>query len=514
VTQHGSFPDRPRGRRARHGSDSQWQSSSEGDDPRAASGRDAIPSDDREFPDLEPIRGRRLSDSDNRGLPNGPGPNAPGLDAAGGGLTGRGIGRRGRHSGPIDDGPGVDGFPGMGAAPGGPGGGAAAAPWREAGQPAYGQPSPVGPDHQQYGQYGQRPDQQPGTTPRFGGQPASGQPGGRPPGGQSFGPGQQFGDPQYGGQQPGPRGYEQPEQFGGQSYPGQPDAGQPATRRKYRQERAAAGLTVGGGGRRGTQLTEDPDEITDDPMEAFSERWARRGAEDGGGRRRPRLMWLIGGAGVLVVAVAVVVYFLLGGRSNSGSVGFGSLVTTFLPGEVQTVPDACNVVSAATISQYMPGGQPDVAEPPLNGGQDSQCTWTLDNPPTYRVIEVDVNAFSPSGLASGDGSATFAAEDAYASDLQTLKSPTASSGQPKAVITDLAGLGDTAFSATQIFNTNGATTYKATVIVRYHNVVVTSVVNGLYHAVTKKGTYGPVSMSTLSAAAQTAASQAVAHLHA
>ena len=270
---------------------------------------------------------------------------------------------------------------------------------------------------------------------------------------------------------------------------------------------------MGGGGRSRSQLAEDPDAITDDAMEAFSERWERRGAEgEEGGRPRRRLMWLIGGGGVVVVAVAVAVYFLFGSSNGSSTVGFGSLVTSFLPGEIQTVPDACNVVSTATISQYMPGGQPDIAAPPLNGGQDSQCTWTLDSPPTYRVIESDISAFSPSGLASGDGSATFAAIDAYASDLQALKSPAASSGQPKAVITDLTGLGTAAFSATQIFNVNGTTTYKATVIVRYHNVIVTAVVNGLDHAVTKKGTYGPVSMSTLSAAASQVATQAVNHL--
>jgi hypothetical protein len=223
-------------------------------------------------------------------------------------------------------------------------------------------------------------------------------------------------------------------------------------------------------------------------------------------------MWLIGGGSVIVVAIAVAVYFLFGGGNGASSVGFGSLVTSFLPGEISSVPDACNAVSTATISQYMPGGQPDIAAPPLNGGADSQCTWTLDSPPSYRVIEADVSAFSPSGLASGDGSATFAAEDAYASDLQTLKSPSAKSGQPKAVITDLTSLGNVAFSATQVFNVNGTTTYKATVIVRYHNVIVTAVVNGLEHAVTKKGTYGPVSMSTLSAAASQVATQAVAHL--
>jgi hypothetical protein len=271
-------------------------------------------------------------------------------------------------------------------------------------------------------------------------------------------------------------------------------------------------VAAGGSGRAGSQVADDPDEISDDPMEAFSQRWERRGADDEGGGPRRRLPWLIGGGGVLVVAVAVVVYFLFSGNGGSSSVGFGSLVTTFQTGEIQKVPDACNVVSTSTISHYMPGGQPDIAAPPLNGGADSQCTWTLDSPPTYRVIETDISAFSPSGLASGNGSATFAAIDAYASDLETLKTPSAKSGQPKAVITDLTGLGTAAFSATQIFNVNGTTTYKATVIVRYHNVIVTTVVNGLDHAVTTKGTYGPVSMSTLSAAATQVATQSVAHV--
>ena len=475
MTQHGSFPDRPRGRRARHGSDPQWQSPS-GEDGTGGPG--SAPQGDREFPDLEPIRGPRLGESDNRRLP------------------GRGGGRHGRHGAPdTGGGPGADGGPATGPGP---------AAWREAGRPSAFEPGP-----QQYGQYGQPYDQQPGAQ-------QSGAPLGRP---QSA----QFGGQSYPGQS-----------YPGQSYPGQPETVQPGLdqqgidqpgldqrgpvqpgpRRPHRGARAAARVAADARSRSRAQVMEDPDEITDDPMEAFSERWARRGAEeeDGGGGRR-RLMWFIGGGGVIVVAVAVAVYFLFGPGGGSSSVGLGSLVTTFLPGEIQSAPDACNVISAATISQYMPGGQPDIAAPPLNGGADSQCTWTLDNPPNYRVIEVDINAFSPSALASGTGSATFAAEDAYAADLQTLKSPSAGSGQPKAVITDLTGLGEAAFSATQVFNVNGATTYKATVVARYHNVIVTAVVNGLDHAVTKKGTYGPVSMSTLSAAASQAATQAVAHLH-
>jgi len=261
------------------------------------------------------------------------------------------------------------------------------------------------------------------------------------------------------------------------------------------------------------RTTQEPDEVSDDPMEAFSRRWARRGADTPQDAKRRKRRMLIGGGGVVVVAIAVVAYFLVGGNSSkNGTVGLGSLVTTFLPGEIQKVPNACSSVSKTTLSQYLPGGQPEIAAPPLNGGLDSECTWTLDSAPTYRVIEVDISALSPSGLASGTGSATFAAIDAYANDLQVMRKPAANSGQPPATITDISNLGNTAFSATQIYNVNGATTYKATVIVRYHNVIVSTVVNGLYHAVTNKGTYGPVDMTTLTAAAQQVATQAAAQL--
>jgi hypothetical protein len=250
-------------------------------------------------------------------------------------------------------------------------------------------------------------------------------------------------------------------------------------------------------------------------MEAFSERWRRRGADsDNQASTVRRRLYIITGA-VAVVAIAAIVALavtLTGGKT--GRVGFGSLVTTFLPGEIQQVPDACKAVSPATLAQYLPSGQPAIAFPPLNGGTDSQCTWTLDKAPVYRVIEVDVNAFSPSGLASGNGSATFAASDAYASDLQTMQKPPANSGQPAAATDDIGGLGDSAFVATQIFDRNGTVSYKATVFVRYHNVIVTSVVNGLNKATTSKGDYGPVDggMGTLTAAATQAAKEALARI--
>jgi hypothetical protein len=246
-------------------------------------------------------------------------------------------------------------------------------------------------------------------------------------------------------------------------------------------------------------------------MEAFSERWRRRGSdsrEDRRADRRKRRRLLIAGGTAAALVIAVAVYFLTGSSGGSANLPFGSLVTTFLPGELQQVPNACTSVPGATLAQYL-SGQRKVAAPPLNTGANSQCTWTLDKAPLYRVLEVNLQAYSPSGLASGNGSATFAAEDAYALDETTEQKPGPRSGQPSATLTDLSGMpggNDTsAFEATQVFHEGGAITDVVTVVVRYRNVIVTVVVNGLDHA--NAGKYGPESPSALSSAAQTAARQ-------
>ena len=368
MTQHGSFPGRPRGRRARPDNDvPEW------------AGYDAVPEDQREFPDLAPIRPREARARDGR-----------------------------VQDGRVQDGRRGDGYP-----PAGPG------------YPAQGPGYPPGP--------GQLP-------------PPQGQPPHAPQGQQ-------------------PRGQ-------------QPDWAEPA----------------------------EPD-----PMEAFSERWHRRGSDSREERRadrRKRRRTLFAGGGALAVVVAVVVYLLWPSGSNSANLGLGSLVTTFLPGELQQVPNACTAVPSATLGQYLPGKLKKAA-PPLNTGPQSECTWTLDKPPLYRVLQVSMQAYSPSGLAPGDGSATFAAEYAYAQDESAKQNPGPRSGQPKATITELNGMpggNDTvAFEAAQVFHVNGAVTDMATVYVRYRNVIVTVVVDGLGHA--NKGDYGPVSPSMLSTAARTVAQQ-------
>lgn len=226
-------------------------------------------------------------------------------------------------------------------------------------------------------------------------------------------------------------------------------------------------------------------------------------------RRRRR--WLIMLAGLVVVAGGVTAAIVVPGGSAPAPVIPDGLITTFQPGELQTVPDACNTVPAATVQRYLPGQVKQASPLPINGSAGSACDWTIDHAPVYRLLELSLLAYAPSGLASGNGSATQAAMDAYSQTLQTLRDPPKRSAEPKATVSTLSGLGNEAFSATQVFRRGGAVTDVATVIVRFHNVVVSVTLNGL--AQSNHGSYGPVSMSDLSAAALAFAQAAEATLH-
>jgi len=227
--------------------------------------------------------------------------------------------------------------------------------------------------------------------------------------------------------------------------------------------------------------------------------------------RRRRRWYYMGGGVVVVVGAVLAVVLLAGGRPGPAAVTPGDLITTFQPGELRQVPNACHVVPAATVQQYLPG-TPKVASPlPVNGSLGSACNWTVDKPPLYRLMQVNLNAYAPNGLASGNGSATRAATDAYGLALQDLQSPPKGAPSSRATVQVLSGFGNQAFSALQVFRTGGAVTDVATVMVRYHNVVVTVTLNGTAHS--NKGNYGPVSKPQLTAAAMAFARAAEASLH-
>ena len=228
--------------------------------------------------------------------------------------------------------------------------------------------------------------------------------------------------------------------------------------------------------------------------------------------RRRRRRWLFALAGLVAVAgAAAAVVLLAAGGPGPAPVVPGALITTFQPGELRQVPDACQSVPAATVQHFLPGDVKVESALPVDGTAESACNWTVDQAPVYRLLQLNLLAYAPNGLASGNGSATFAAIDAYESALAGMQNPPEHSADPRATVTTLGGLGNEAFSARQVFRRGGAVTDVATVVVRYHNVVVTATMNGLQHS--NRGTYGPVSMPQLASAALAFAQAAEATLH-
>jgi hypothetical protein len=219
-------------------------------------------------------------------------------------------------------------------------------------------------------------------------------------------------------------------------------------------------------------------------------------------RRTRRGVYLWVSAVVVVAVIAGGTLFLLNRKNNPAPLP-GQIVTSFLPGEFQTVPNACSAVSTSTLDTYLPGQRVKVVPSSLDGNSDSLCDWTLDARPLYRLLDVEAQAYAPNGLASGNGSATFAAIDAYQQAVAEKANPPKASHLPKASVTTIHGLGTAAFSAFQVSTIGGDDTDLLTVVVRDRNVLITVMLEGLDHSST--GGYGPVSVSQLRTGALAAA---------
>jgi len=226
-------------------------------------------------------------------------------------------------------------------------------------------------------------------------------------------------------------------------------------------------------------------------------------------RRRSRITWVWGVAVLAVVLIVAGVLFMLGGH-QAAPASHDGFVTTFQRGELKTVPDSCTAVTSATLGQYLPGNRRMVAPHSLDGNAQSLCNWTLDAPPVYRVLEVNVQAYSPSALATGNGSATNAAIDAYQQAMATMRHPVKATHLPAATVTELHGLGTAAFAALQVVQARPDPTDLETVVARDHNVIVTVVMQGP-HA--RSGRYRPAPQSELQSGALAAATDIVHGLH-
>ena len=225
-------------------------------------------------------------------------------------------------------------------------------------------------------------------------------------------------------------------------------------------------------------------------------------------RRGRRTAYIWGGAFVAVLLIVAGVGYAYLHRPRPQPAP-ESLVTTFQPGEFKTVPNACSAVTAATLNQYLPGSRRVVTPRSLYGSAQSLCDWTLDAKPLYRVLEVTVRAYAPSGLASGTGSATFAAKDAYQQASLAKTHPPRATHLPKATVFKLPGLGSSAFVALQVPSAGGDKSNLLTVVVRDRNVLITVVSQGPARA---RGGYQPVSSPALQAAAVTAARDVLARM--
>jgi hypothetical protein len=241
---------------------------------------------------------------------------------------------------------------------------------------------------------------------------------------------------------------------------------------------------------------------------------ARKGRNDRGrpaarARRGHRAAYIWGGAfaAVLLIAAGVGYEYL---HRPSPKPPPPTLVTTFQPGEFKTVPNACTAVTAATLNQYLPGKRRTVTPRSLYGSAQSLCDWTVDAKPMYRVLLVTVRSYAPSGLASGNGSATAAAKDAYQQASLQKAHPGKATHLPKAAMSQVPGLGNVAFAALQVPSASGDPTNLLTVVVRDHNVLITVVAQGPAKA--RRG-YTRAPSAQLRASAVAAARDVLAELH-
>ena len=214
----------------------------------------------------------------------------------------------------------------------------------------------------------------------------------------------------------------------------------------------------------------------------------------------------LGGLAVILILVVLGVTGNLPFLNSSAKPSNDGLVTSFQPGDIRSAPNACQAISPATLGQYLPGKRARAVI--QSGRSESQCTWTLDARPVYRVLEVTTQAFAPDLLSTGNGSATFSAIDAYDAALLAMQNPPKAAHRPKAQLGAPGGLGNAAFIALQLWHTGGNTTDFVTVVARERNALLTVTLQGLDHAA--GGGYGPVSVTTLQAGALAIAHQVMA----
>ncbi len=210
-------------------------------------------------------------------------------------------------------------------------------------------------------------------------------------------------------------------------------------------------------------------------------------------RRSRRRLVTWGSVAAVTVVIAGLVFILVQPTPRPSP-----YVSHLQKGEFASVPNACQVMPASLLSQYL-GGTAGKNVQTASGAQKSECTFQVDTKPMFRVLDITVQAYTPNLIAPGNGSATSYAQYTFAQTKQMLVKPPKHTLAPPATIKPVPGLGTTAFSALQVYH-GKARTERATVLVQFRNVMATV---SLW-ATASKG-FGPVPASQLLADAVGAA---------
>ena len=219
-------------------------------------------------------------------------------------------------------------------------------------------------------------------------------------------------------------------------------------------------------------------------------------------KSRRRVYVYCGTAVVLAVAVAA----FLAVRALPKHHPAPTFITTLQPGEFAKVPGACDSVSPALLASYLPGHATKV-NPAGTSATDSQCSFTVDHKPVFRVLGVTAQAFQPSAVAAGNGSATANAVDNFVIAEQGLRAPGKKAALPPAQVTPITGLGTEAFRGVQVVHTKSAVNDLVTVMARQRNLVVTVT----FQAQAAGSGYGPVDIGSIEAGALAVARAVLTH---
>jgi len=271
------------------------------------------------------------------------------------------------------------------------------------------------------------------------------------------------------------------------------------TRPEVTRHRGAAADPYAGGyaGDTSTRIDDGPDAR---PAEAAADAPRSRMAARRQGRaaaarlrksRRRVYRWSVILVAVCIVAAVIAVIV------TESSPAPAPYVTSLLPGEFKSVPSACGV-SSAVLGQYLPGHRTTTNQ--FSAATQSQCSFTVDAKPVFRLLEVSAQAFQPFAAASGNGSASQSASDSLAVAKAALVKPPKRSLLSPAELTPLPQLGQQAFAAYQRETAGGIVSDVVTVVVRDRNVLITVVLNAQ-----ESPGFSPTPAATLQAGATAAA---------